>query len=121
MKENGFMDNVGALERAVKWKRVRDVVFEVIRYILLTFWLVFALFPLFWMALMTLKSDAEVVTTVFKFTPTAANYQAVLFRQDSNYILAFVQNFIVSGGAILLTLIVGVPAAYAFARYDFKN
>ncbi|MDR0474269.1 MAG: carbohydrate ABC transporter permease, partial [Treponema sp.] len=39
----------------------------------------------------------------------------------SNYILAFVQNFIVSGGAILLTLIVGVPAAYAFARYDFKN
>jgi multiple sugar transport system permease protein len=115
------MDDVGALESAVKWKRARDVVFEVIRYTLLTVWLVFAIFPLFWMALMTLKSDAEVVTTVFKFTPTAANYHAVLFRQDSNYILAFVQNFIVSGGAILLTLIVGVPAAYAFARYDFKN
>jgi multiple sugar transport system permease protein len=115
------MDNVSTLERAVKWKKVRDNTLEVFRYLILTAWLVFAIFPLFWMGLMTLKSDAEVVTTVFKFTPTLSNFNAVLFRQDSNYILAFFQNFVVSGGAILLTLIAGVPAAYAFARYDFKN
>jgi len=115
------MDNAGTLGKTVRWKRTRDIMFEIVRYFLLTVWLVFAIFPLFWMALMTLKSDAEVITTVFKFTPTAANYKFVLFRQDSDYIMAFIQNFIVSGGAILLTLIAGVPAAYAFARYDFKN
>jgi len=115
------MKSVGTLENAVRWKKVQDIVLEVLRYVLLTVWFVFAIFPLFWMLLMSLKSDAEMVTTVFRFTPTLENYQAVLFRPDSNYILAFFQNFVVSGGAILLTVIAGVPAAYAFARYDFKN
>ena len=115
------MDNIATLERSVRWKRISGSIFEILRYALLTIWLIFAIFPLFWMVLMSIKSDAEMVSTVFKFTPTFANFHAVLFRHDSNYILAFFQNFVVSGGAILLTLIAGVPAAYAFARYDFKN
>jgi multiple sugar transport system permease protein len=73
------------------------------------------------MLICSFKSDAEVVTTVFKFTPTLVNYQAVLFRPDSDYFKAFFQNFLVSGGAVILTIIAGVPAAYALARYDFKN
>ena len=115
------MDNIATLNRAVRWKRINGIVFEILRYALLTIWLVFAIFPLFWMVLMSMKSDAEVVGTVFNFTPTLVNFHVVLFRHDSNYIMAFIQNFVVSGGAILLTLIAGVPAAYAFARYDFKN
>ena len=94
---------------------------EILRYLILTIWLVFAIFPLFWMLLCSLKSDAEVVSTILKFSPTISNYKIVLFRPDSNYIKAFLQNLIVSGGAILVTIIAGVPAAYAFARYDFKN
>lgn len=115
------MDNVTALEKATKNKKTIDTVMNVLRYVVLTIWLVFAVFPLFWMFICSLKSDAEVVSTVFNFTPTISNYSIVLFRPDSNYIKAFMQNFIVSGGAILLTVIAGVPAAYAFARYDFKN
>jgi multiple sugar transport system permease protein len=115
------MDNITALEKATKSKKTIDMVMNVLRYLVLTVWLVFAIFPLFWMFICSLKSDAEVVSTVFKFTPTISNYSIVLFRPDSNYIKAFLQNFIVSGGAILLTIIAGVPAAYAFARYDFKN
>jgi multiple sugar transport system permease protein len=115
------MDNITALEKATKNKKTIDIVMNVLRYVVLTIWLVFAVFPLFWMFICSLKSDAEVVSTVFNFTPTISNYSVVLFRPDSNYIKAFLQNFIVSGGAILLTIIVGVPAAYAFARYDFKN
>jgi multiple sugar transport system permease protein len=113
--------NVSALEKATKNKKTLDAVGNVLRYVALTVWLIFAIFPLFWMFICSLKSDAEVVSTVFNFTPTISNYSIVLFRPDSNYIKAFLQNFIVSGGAILLTVIAGVPAAYAFARYDFKN
>jgi multiple sugar transport system permease protein len=87
----------------------------------LTIYAIFAIFPIFWMLLMSFKSDAEVVTTVFKFTPTLSNYFAVLLRPDSDYFKAFAQNFIVSGGAVLLTVLAGTPAAYALARYDFKN
>jgi multiple sugar transport system permease protein len=115
------MNNVAALEKATKNKKTIGTALDVLRYGFLTIWLIFALFPLFWMFICSLKSDAEVVSTVFKFTPTISNYQVVLFRPDSNYILAFFQNLVVSGGAILLTIIAGVPAAYAFARYDFKK
>jgi multiple sugar transport system permease protein len=115
------MNTVTAMERAAKNKRRIDVGLSVLRNLVLTIWLIFAVFPLFWMFICSLKSDAEVVTTVFKFTPVFSNYQAVLFRPDSDYFKAFVQNFIVSGGAVLLTIVAGVPAAYALARYDFKN
>ncbi|MDR1286132.1 MAG: carbohydrate ABC transporter permease [Treponema sp.] len=115
------MDNITMLEKATKRKKTIGRVANIFRYLVLTVWLIFAVFPLFWMFICSLKSDAEVVSTVFKFTPTLSNYSIVLFRPDSNYIKAFFQNFVVSGGAILLTAIAGVPAAYAFARYDFKN
>jgi multiple sugar transport system permease protein len=115
------MNTVTAMERAAQNKRRVDVGLSVLRNLGLTIWLIFAVFPLFWMFICSLKSDAEVVTTVFKFTPVFSNYQTVLFRPDSDYFKAFVQNFIVSGGAVLLTILAGVPAAYALARYDFKN
>jgi multiple sugar transport system permease protein len=115
------MKDITALEKATKRKKTVDAAINILRYLILTIWLVFAVFPLFWMFICSLKSDAEVVSTVFKFTPTLSNYSIVLFRPDSNYIKAFLQNIIVSGGAILVTIIAGVPAAYAFARYDFKN
>jgi multiple sugar transport system permease protein len=109
------------IKRAADNKKAQAAFLEVGRNFGLTVYAIFAIFPIVWMLLMSFKSDAEVVTTIFKFTPTLSNYQAVLLRPDSDYIKAFIQNFIVSGGAVLLTVIAGVPAAYALARYDFKN
>ncbi|MDR2738512.1 MAG: carbohydrate ABC transporter permease [Treponema sp.] len=115
------MKDITTLKKMATRKNVIDGRLNILRYLALTVWLVFAVFPLFWMFICSLKSDAEVVTTVFNFTPTFSNYNAVLFRPDSDYFKAFLQNFAVSGGAVLLTIVAGVPAAYAFARYDFKN
>lgn len=80
---------------------------------------VFSLFPILWMVTCTFKSDAEMYTTVFNFTPTLSNYRAVLIGTD--YFKAFLQNIVVAGGAVLLTIAVGVPAAYGLARYNFKK
>lgn len=85
----------------------------------LTVYALFALFPLVWMVLCSFKADAQMYNTVFLFTPTLENYEAVLVGTD--YFKAFFQNLVVSGGAVLLTVIAGVPAAYALARYDFKK
>jgi multiple sugar transport system permease protein len=109
------------IEQAAANKKKTAALIEAGRNFGLTVYALFAIFPIVWMLLMSFKSDAEVVTTVFKFTPTASNYLAVLFRPDSDYLKAFLQNFIVSGGAVLLTVLAGVPAAYALARYDFKK
>jgi multiple sugar transport system permease protein len=80
---------------------------------------VFALFPLIWMVLCSFKSDVEMYNTVFKFTPTLENYRNVLFGTD--YFKAFFQNLLVSGIAVIITIIAGVPIAYALARYNFRK
>jgi multiple sugar transport system permease protein len=85
----------------------------------LSVYALFALFPLIWMVTCSFKADAQMYNTVFRFTPTLQNYSAVLLGTD--YFRAFFQNLVVSGGAVLLTVLAGVPAAYALARYDFKK
>jgi len=85
----------------------------------LTLFAMFALFPLIWMVICAFKSDAQMYNTVFRFTPTLENFQAVLVGSD--YFRAFFQNLLVAGGAVIVTVIAGVPCAYALARYNFKK
>jgi multiple sugar transport system permease protein len=80
---------------------------------------IFALFPLIWMLIISFKSDMDMYSTVFIFDPTIENYIKVL--SEGNYVKSFFDNLIVSGGAVLVSLVVGVPAAYALARYNFKG
>ncbi|NDL67688.1 carbohydrate ABC transporter permease [Anaerotalea alkaliphila] len=87
---------------------------------LLTIYAIFAIFPLFWLILLTFKSDAQMFNTTFVFTPTLENYRIVIL-QGTDYVKAFINNIIVSGGAVLLSLLVGVPGAYALARYNFSK
>lgn len=79
----------------------------------------FALFPLLWMVLISFKHDRQMYDTIFIFSPTLDNYR-VLFS-SGEYMGYFLNNVIVSVGAVLLSILVGVPAAYALARFDFKG
>ncbi len=106
-------------QSAAKHQKLNERIGALGRNLALLVFAMFALFPLIWMVICTFKSDAEMYTTVFRFTPTLDNYKAVLIGTD--YFKAFWQNFIVAGGAVLLTVVAGVPAAYGLARYNFKN
>jgi len=79
------------------------------------------LFPLVWIAGLSLKTRLQVFATppLFLWWPTIENYVAVLGRAD--FLQAFVNSLVVSTGAVSLSLGVGVPAAYAFARFPFKG
>ncbi|MBN2375061.1 MAG: carbohydrate ABC transporter permease [Sedimentisphaerales bacterium] len=90
-----------------------------VRNTLLALYAVFALFPIFWMILITFKTDAEMYTTTFIFHPTLHNYEEVLLRTD--YFWAFLDNIIVSSLAVVVSVLAGVPAAYALARYKFRG
>jgi multiple sugar transport system permease protein len=89
------------------------------RNVVLIVYALFALFPLIWMVLCSFKSDVQMYNTVFRFTPTLENYRNVLFGTD--YFRAFFQNLLVSGVAVVITIVAGVPIAYALARYDFRK
>jgi multiple sugar transport system permease protein len=57
--------------------------------------------------------------TTFIFSPTLENYIQVLLNTD--YFKCFLDNIIVSGGAVIISILVGVPGAYVLARFDFKG
>jgi len=91
----------------------------VLRNLLLIIWALFGLFPIFWMILISFKGDSQVFDTIFVFSPTLENYREVLLGTD--YFKSFLDNLIVSIGAVSVSVLAGVPAAYALARYDFKK
>jgi multiple sugar transport system permease protein len=92
---------------------------SIAKTILLVFYALFALFPLLWMLILSLKPDNEMFTTTFFFTPTLQNFQAVF--SESDFLGTLWNNLVVSCLAVALSLIVGVPAAYALGRFDFKG
>lgn len=90
----------------------------------------FILFPIFWIFLMSIKDFRDIIAypPTFVFTPTLRNYTQVLFGADtpgaatmvSDYTRFFRNSVIISGGAVALAALVGVPAAYALSRARFK-
>lgn len=81
---------------------------------------VFTLFPLVWVALMSFKTNVDIIAVPpkFFFTPTLDNFREVLGQGD--FLNYYRNTFIIAAGAVALTLVVGTPAAYVLARYDFK-
>jgi multiple sugar transport system permease protein len=77
------------------------------------------LFPLVWIVGLSLKTRLQVFASppLFLWWPTFENYAVTFARAD--FAQAFVNSLLVSAGAVSLSLIVGVPAAYALARFHF--
>ncbi|MBV9365712.1 MAG: carbohydrate ABC transporter permease [Solirubrobacterales bacterium] len=101
--------------------RRSKLLFAVSVYAALTALACVFLFPLLWIAGLSLKTRLQVFATppLFAWWPTLENYAAVLSRAD--FLQAFVNSLVVSAGAVLLSLMIGVPAAYAFARFPFRG
>ena len=87
--------------------------------VLLILYALFALFPLLWMVILSFKPDSQMFTTTFIFTPTLESFRAVF--AESDFLRTLGNNLVVSVLAVALSLIVGVPAAYALGRFDFKG
>lgn len=113
------MSNQQQLTDSSKNKSILRILEPIGRNLGLTLFAMFALFPLVWMVICAFKSDAQMYNTVFVFTPTLENFRAVLIGTD--YFRAFFQNLVVAGGAVIITVIAGVPCAYALARYNFRK
>lgn len=81
---------------------------------------IFTLFPIVWVGLMAFKTPIDIIAVPpkFVFTPTLDNFREVLSQGD--FLNYYRNTFIIAAGAVGLTLVVGTPAAYVLARYDFK-
>ena len=83
-------------------------------YFLVGLFLVWTLFPIYWILLTSLKTIQQVNTMppLFFFKPTLETYAQLL---TGDAMLAFRNSLIVSLSTVLIALVVGFPAAYTLA------
>ena len=92
----------GAMLAAIRWTFLGSV-------------FIFVTFPLAWLALASLKTRAAAldVPPTLIFTPSFEAYEKIF---ASGLIDAFVNSFSIAVTNVMLSLAIGVPAAYALAR-----
>ena len=104
---------------------------RVLRGIALCIVVVFFMFPILWIVLMSFQTNETIlrVPPSAIFEPTLENYKALitgkLETSAASLEIKFLKNLgnsvLLSVGAVSLSLLLGVPAAYAFARHKFRG
>ena len=102
---------------------IRRKVLKIAVFTLLAFWALVVLFPFYWMLLTSVKSYAsyntEYIPKFFTLSPTFENYaQAFSAVPLAKY---FLNTVIFTVATTALMLVIAIPAAYAFARLEFKG
>jgi multiple sugar transport system permease protein len=88
--------------------------------VLLTIAAFVSIFPLYWVITTSLKDPVDVfrMPPVWIFKPTLENYRLLL---ESRFPGFFVNSTIISIGTVIVSLAVGVPAAYGLARLRVRR
>ena len=104
---------------------------KTLRLIALTLVVIFFMFPIFWIFLMSFQTNETIlaIPPSIVFTPTLSNYAALitgkLTTAAGTLDIAFMRNLMnsifLSVTSVAIALVLGVPAAYAFARHKFKG
>lgn len=104
---------------------------RVLRGIAISLVILFFMFPIFWILLMSFQTNETIlrVPPSILFDPTMVNYKALISGKlegsTANLEIHFMRNlynsFFLSVASVSVGLILGVPAAYAFARLKFKG
>ncbi|WP_010270542.1 carbohydrate ABC transporter permease [Paenibacillus senegalensis] len=98
-------------------KQIKSLILGVLTFVVV---IGFA-FPFLWMLLASFKTQAQIMSTdhFFLFKPTGQNYANVFSEYD---FLKFILNsFIVAAGSTIGSLLLGLPAAYAIARFRLQG
>ncbi|WP_344782880.1 carbohydrate ABC transporter permease [Microbacterium kribbense] len=109
------------VDRPVRLRQRRHAGKHTVYILLLTAWTIFALSPIVWIMMMSLKTPQDIISNPpkFVFLPTIANYVKVFSGPE--FLTPFLNSIIVTLGSLALTLVVGLPAAYALARFTFRG
>ncbi len=102
-----------------------------LRGLALTIIVVFFMFPILWIFLMSFQTNVTIlrIPPSIIFEPTLENYKALITGKldtaSGTLDIAFMRNLgnsvFLSTASVAIALLLGVPAAYAFARHKFKG
>ncbi len=103
---------------------------RIVRTLLLTLVGLFFLFPIFWVFLMSFQTNQDVlrIPPSLFFEPTLENYRALISGRlvstagvlEIKFMSNLLNSVILATSSVALSLLLGIPAAYAFARFKFR-
>lgn len=99
----------------------RKVAINVVSYLVLIAMTIFVLFPFLWTFLTSIKNDVEMFAIPpvwIPESPTMEHYVEVLGKGDFQQFMT--NSIVVAAVCLILSLVIGAPAAYGFARYRFR-
>jgi multiple sugar transport system permease protein len=74
--------------------------------------------PFFWMVQMSFRPNDDIFGYELAFTPTVEHYTALW---HGNFPTSFLNSVLSSGLSTILAMVIGTPAAYALARWEFRG
>jgi multiple sugar transport system permease protein len=100
---------------------IRRFLFNGLLAILVVAIILFFLMPILWMVSISLKSRLDILASppTFFAPITFANYERIF--ADPEVIRGFVNSVVLTTSTLLLSFLIGIPAAYALARYQFPG
>ena len=117
------MDNKLDFDKIERRAASRKKVFHAVDYFFLTVWAIIVLFPFYWMLLTSVKSystyNAEYIPRFFTLSPTFQNYVDAFTTVDLGRY--FLNTLIFTVVTTALMMVVIIPAAFAFARLEFRG
>jgi multiple sugar transport system permease protein len=120
---NPIPENESLYERIEQRARLRKRILSAVIYSCLVIWALLVLFPFYWMLLTSVKSygaySSEFIPKFYTLAPTIANYvEAFTAVSLGKY---FLNTVIFTLLTTALMLFITIPAAFAFARLNFKG
>lgn len=79
------------------------------------------IFPLYWIIISSLKSDAEIFSKVQTFWPKVIMWDNYVKQfQAPNMVSAIKSSFVVSTASMVISMVLSVPAAYGLSRFRMR-
>jgi multiple sugar transport system permease protein len=113
--ESRYRSRSGSLKRT---RRFYDILSSIVVLAVVTF----AIGPIVWTVLTSLKTEAEIVSREIRWLPASLTFEnyATLWER-SGYPQLLRNSAIVTGITVLLSLTIGTVAAYSISRYRFQG
>jgi multiple sugar transport system permease protein len=104
--------------------QMRSHLVKILTYTLLVSWSLVCLFPLYWIAVTSLKGDPEIMRGPYyfpfiDFTPSLDAWVAVLNYANDHLLLRFFNSAMVAITSTLLTVLFGGLAVYGLTRFRY--
>lgn len=103
----------------------RSLLVKVLTYALLVFWSLVCLFPLYWIAVTSLKDESEIMHGPYylpfvDFTPSLDAWVSILDYANDHLLLRFYNSVVVAITSTFLTVVLGGMAVYGLTRFRYK-